>query len=164
MRGPFSTPITPLPGSFFHADPQHHRAGHIKSTQHSISKAWQCSKPASELASKSTAVPLWTYDFCIPQSAKSPTIRDLECSTYVWSRITVLHPTLTAPSSCRLYRLNIGQALCLPEARQRAICRFSGAHGASDFSVADVDYRSEIIHAGEADGFYNASSCLAPSG
>ena len=22
MRGPFSTPITPLPGSFFHADPQ----------------------------------------------------------------------------------------------------------------------------------------------
>ena len=22
MRGPFSTPITPLPGSLFHADPQ----------------------------------------------------------------------------------------------------------------------------------------------
>ena len=22
MRGPFSTPITPLPGAFFHADPQ----------------------------------------------------------------------------------------------------------------------------------------------
>ncbi len=25
MRGPFSTPITPLPGSFFHADPQRKR-------------------------------------------------------------------------------------------------------------------------------------------
>jgi hypothetical protein len=24
MRGPFSTPITPLPGSLFHADPQTH--------------------------------------------------------------------------------------------------------------------------------------------
>jgi len=28
MRGPFSTPITPLPGSLFHADP-HLRAGFL---------------------------------------------------------------------------------------------------------------------------------------
>ncbi len=33
MRGPFSTPITPLPGSFFHADPHRKR-------QHEAPAAW----------------------------------------------------------------------------------------------------------------------------
>ncbi|RSU72600.1 hypothetical protein DAH85_23125, partial [Sphingomonas koreensis] len=39
MRGPFSTPITPLPGSFFHADP------HDEITYQSLSWLCRCITP-----------------------------------------------------------------------------------------------------------------------
>ncbi|WP_206757951.1 hypothetical protein, partial [Sphingomonas sp. CFBP 13728] len=40
MRGLFSTPITPLPGSFFHADPQSNQGTSQRATRPQIKAAW----------------------------------------------------------------------------------------------------------------------------
>ncbi len=65
MRGPFSTPITPLPGSFFHADPQVYRlyrddglSLRLKKPRRNVSAANRSRQPAAAAANE-----MWSMDF-----------------------------------------------------------------------------------------------------